>query len=541
MVFPGAAVAVDSRVEKAKQIREDLILKRRDQGVRGGSAAEAKGNPWAELVAAAEQRLAQVDAGIEEARRRREALAAPRDKLLARSDELAASIAKLQADNTARVEVIYRSAKLGAGAAGWHPDPARSARLSRYLAALAAEQQQRLNVVEVEQGSVIASLDRARAEDAAIADQLRVLDADRLEAAAGLDRAVEEARTGVSPGSLEALGRGGLETGAPGAPSEVEGQETSGATVAAAPSGAAQADGDFSWPAAEGAQVAPPATEDAEEVASADAAAAEAAAAKLAEAKAALLAAQNEQAEAEARAEAEAKAEAQAEASKAAAAAKAAAESEAKEKAQAEASAAASAPTPAAGAAPVPQEDEAPPGMVDGPAVLAPSLPPAAASAPEAAAEGSPEQGRRGFLSRMFGSEGASDSFAANKGKLPAPVAGKVVANYGQQHKSGATYRGAILRAGHDEPVKAVGEGKVSFVGNVPGLGNTVIVSHGGRYHTVYARLGSVAVKEGQGVGAGSRLGALPADNADMHFELRDRGKAIDPVPWLQGLPGAAP
>jgi septal ring factor EnvC (AmiA/AmiB activator) len=142
----------------------------------------------------------------------------------------------------------------------------------------------------------------------------------------------------------------------------------------------------------------------------------------------------------------------------------------------------------------------------------------------------------------MFGGDRDADAFASTKGNLPPPVAGKVVANYGQQHKSGATYRGVILRAGHNAPIKAVASGKVSFAGNLPGLGNTVIVSHGGRYHTVYARLGTMNVKEGESIGRGTSIGALPDDNADMHFELRDQGKAVDPGPWLKGgVPGAAP
>lgn len=161
-------------------------------------------------------------------------------------------------------------------------------------------------------------------------------------------------------------------------------------------------------------------------------------------------------------------------------------------------------------------------------------------------ARGSTSGRRRGLLSRLFGDDAdqdrESDAFAGARGTLPAPVAGKVVANYGQQHKSGATYRGVILRAVRGDPVEAVHGGKVSFAGPVPGLGNAVIVSHGGRYHTVYARLGDLDVREGQKVKPGARLGQLPDDNADMHFELRDQGRAVDPLPWLGSrLPGAPP
>lgn len=188
-------------------------------------------------------------------------------------------------------------------------------------------------------------------------------------------------------------------------------------------------------------------------------------------------------------------------------------------------------------AAPPVADEEGPDELEDGPAVLAPSEEPAAPAPADAAAASRPP----GFLSRLF-NDGDSDRFAASRGTLPVPVAGKVVANYGQQHKSGGTYRGVILRATHGAPVRSVAPGRVSFVGNVPGLGNTVIVSHGSRFHTVYARLGSLGVKEGDEVAGGARVGELPDNDSDMHFELRDQGKAVDPVPWLKpGVPGAAP
>jgi septal ring factor EnvC (AmiA/AmiB activator) len=600
-ITAGPALAVDSRVEKARQIRDEILEKRR--GREAGTAVrpdlEPAEDPFQASVRAARERLGAIDVQIEDKRRQSQAVAAPREKLQARSDELAQQASAVQEQNRARVEAIYRSAKLGAGAAGWHPEPARSARLSRYLAAIAEVQQKKLELVEIEHGSVIASLDKARAEDATAQNELRMLDADRAEALASLDRALADAGTprprmpDLTPEEAEAEALAQEHAAAlAGSPDEAAGQAPPDSALAveramallAAKTGVKPVDETAGIkPVDEAASVKPvgevagikPVGEVAgiKPVGEDSAAGADAEARALAEAKAALearqAAAEAEKAAAEAdKAAAEAEKAAMAEEEKLAAAAKvtearviaeakaaaakaeeeekvAAAKKAAEEKAAAEAAALAKAEAKEAhGTA---RELE------DGPPVLAPSSPPAGEGVATLPAQpgGDPAENAGGadgdkkrpnLFSRMFGGDRESDAFAASRGKLPPPVAGKVVANYGQQHKSGATYRGMILRAGHSAPIKSVAGGKVSFAGNVPGLGNTVIVSHGGRYHTVYARLGSLEVKEGQSVASGTEVGTLPSDDADMHFELRDQGKAVDPGPWLKGgVPGAAP
>jgi septal ring factor EnvC (AmiA/AmiB activator) len=591
-ITAGPALAVDSRVEKARQIRDEILEKRR--GREAGTAVrpdlEPAEDPFQASVRAARERLGAIDVQIEDKRRQSQAVAAPREKLQARSDELAQQASAVQEQNRARVEAIYRSAKLGAGAAGWHPEPARSARLSRYLAAIAEVQQKKLELVEIEHGSVIASLDKARAEDATAQNELRMLDADRAEALASLDRALADAGTprprmpDLTPEEAEAEALAQEHAAAlAGSPDEAPGEAPPDSALAVERAMALLAAKTGIKPVGEVAGIKPvgeaagfkPVDEAAsiKPVGEDSAAGADAEARALAEAKAALearqAAAEAEKAAAEAdKAAAEAEKAAMAEEEKLAAAAKvtearviaeakaaaakaeeeekvAAAKKAAEEKAAAEAAALAKAEAKEAhGTA---RELE------DGPPVLAPSSPPAGegvASLPaqpggdpaENAGGADGDKKRPNLFSRMFGGDRESDAFAASRGKLPPPVAGKVVANYGQQHKSGATYRGMILRAGHSAPIKSVAGGKVSFAGNVPGLGNTVIVSHGGRYHTVYARLGSLEVKEGQSVASGTEVGTLPSDDADMHFELRDQGKAVDPGPWLKGgVPGAAP
>jgi len=553
---PNPAAAEDSRAVRARQIRDEILLKRKE----AAPTPSRLDNPFEAEVTAARERLAQIDARIEEKRRHSESLAAPREKLAARSEELQVTTTRLQEQNRARVEAVYRSAKLGAGAAGWHPEPARSARLSRYLAAIAAVQGKKLETVEIEHGSAIAALDLARADNAAAAAELRVLDADRAEAEARLERAVADAGRGgateagahdpdfgfdSSPASAQqlAMQQAALaeqiaeqqHSAQDEEPPTADGDEERDTNQPTADPNAATEQAAIELAAAELAAVEKAATEKAATEKAAAATAADKAAAE----KAAAETAAAEKAAAETAAETAAESVREIEKAAAELAAKAKAEptaATAPSPSNAPDETAAATPTPAPPSdAPTAAPTAAPTG--DSPSTDAAPVEPGAG----AAAETRPPR-RVGLLTRIFGDDRDADSFAASRGTLPPPVAGKVVANYGQQHKSGATYRGVILRAGHDAPVKAVAGGQVSFAGDLPGLGNTVIVSHGGRYHTVYARLGSVRVKEGEDVASGADLGELPADNADMHFELRDQGKAIDPLPWLKsGIPGGAP
>jgi len=484
IVLAAPAGAEDSRIEKARQIRDEILARR-------APARLAREDGFAAQVESARSRLAAIDLRIENNRRLGESQTPAREKLAARAQQLAAQTERIQGVNRARIEAIYRSAKLGAGAAGWNPDRSKSARLSRYLAAISGVQQQALSRIEVEHGSVIAALDRGRAEDAAAAEQMRALDADRLEAQAAVDRAENEAvHRPPRASEEEAAGDDGAATDAETtAALEIEKMQEAARKLAERSAAAASAQNptaanaapaasgdDFRWPA--------PVPVDAAKTAAAAAAARnDAATAKPAEA---------------------------------------------------------SKPATQLAAAAAPTDEH--PDLEEGPAVLAPSGSAAATPAEASPAAGTTVASRpKGILTRLFGDDADSDKFATARGSLPVPVAGKVVANYGQQHKNGATYRGVILRATHDAPIHSVAQGRVSFVGTVPGLGSTVIVSHGGRYHTVYARLGSVEVKEGDRVSGGTEVGSLPADDSDLHFELRDNGKAIDPLPWLKGVPGAAP
>ena len=127
--------------------------------------------------------------------------------------------------------------------------------------------------------------------------------------------------------------------------------------------------------------------------------------------------------------------------------------------------------------------------------------------------------------------------FASLSGGLSAPLAGKVVTRFGRQHD--ATFdvtienRGVEIEAPSGASVKAVGQGEVAFAGAVSGFGNVLIVQHGGGLFSVYGRLETFLVKQGEVVKKGTVVGNLarsPSGKSVLYLELRAGGTAIDPT-----------
>jgi murein DD-endopeptidase MepM/ murein hydrolase activator NlpD len=103
------------------------------------------------------------------------------------------------------------------------------------------------------------------------------------------------------------------------------------------------------------------------------------------------------------------------------------------------------------------------------------------------------------------------------------------------------------FHAGIDYPapagtaVRAAAGGRVTFAGwDVGGYGFLVTIDHGGGLQTMYAHLARVAVRVGETVRSGAvvaRSGASGLSSGPhLHFELRLRAAALDPLPALSQL-----
>lgn len=131
--------------------------------------------------------------------------------------------------------------------------------------------------------------------------------------------------------------------------------------------------------------------------------------------------------------------------------------------------------------------------------------------------------------------EAAKKPFYLLKRKLIFPVRrGTIIGEFGKKYdKVIGIYtknNGIDVRVDKKESVYAVYSGCVDYVGDVPGYGGTIILNHLNKYYTIYAGMDSVDVREHDSVVAGRQLGKV---TECLHFELRKRILALNPLNWL--------
>lgn len=97
-------------------------------------------------------------------------------------------------------------------------------------------------------------------------------------------------------------------------------------------------------------------------------------------------------------------------------------------------------------------------------------------------------------------------------------------------------HRGVDYAARTGTPIKASGDGIVSFKGTKGGYGRTIILKHGGTYTTLYAHMSKYAkgirngvrVKQGQTIGYVGKSGL--ATGPHLHYEFRINGVHRNPL-----------
>jgi septal ring factor EnvC (AmiA/AmiB activator) len=131
--------------------------------------------------------------------------------------------------------------------------------------------------------------------------------------------------------------------------------------------------------------------------------------------------------------------------------------------------------------------------------------------------------------------------FAKQRGKLPWPVRGRIRYGFGNTRNGQLKWSGWLVEAKQSSAVKAIHYGRVVFSDYLRGQGLLLIVDHGEGYLSLYAH-NQILLKEtgdwvasGEGIAQVGNTGGL--ERSALYFEIRHRGKAIDPKRWLK--PGA--
>ncbi|MFT4300941.1 MAG: M23 family metallopeptidase [Desulfovibrio sp.] len=122
------------------------------------------------------------------------------------------------------------------------------------------------------------------------------------------------------------------------------------------------------------------------------------------------------------------------------------------------------------------------------------------------------------------------------------PAAGQLSSAYGKRKlgkKRVRQHKGIDLSAKRGSPVLASASGHVVFVGKKGAYGRVIEIDHGNGLTTRYAHLDNFAVRQGEKVTAGKKLGAVGRSGRttgpNLHFEVLLDSKHVDPslmVPW---------
>ena len=126
-------------------------------------------------------------------------------------------------------------------------------------------------------------------------------------------------------------------------------------------------------------------------------------------------------------------------------------------------------------------------------------------------------------------------------GKLDWPVDGTILYRFGRvvnPNNTSTRWNGIGIAALQGSPVRAVAAGQVVAAEPIGTYGPTVIVQHGGGDYSVYGSLATVDVKKGTTITRGQVVGTVGATDPDLpshlHFEIRPKGHAMDPLVWLR-------
>ena len=126
--------------------------------------------------------------------------------------------------------------------------------------------------------------------------------------------------------------------------------------------------------------------------------------------------------------------------------------------------------------------------------------------------------------------------FSTQLGQLPWPIDGQIISHFGSKRQGDLKWNGILIDAPYGTPVKAISHGRIAFSDWLQGFGFITIINHDEGYMSLYGHNESLFKQVGDWVTAGDVIastgdsGGQPVSG--LYFEIRARGKPVDPTLW---------
>ncbi|MFQ3264149.1 MAG: lipoprotein NlpD [Colwellia sp.] len=142
--------------------------------------------------------------------------------------------------------------------------------------------------------------------------------------------------------------------------------------------------------------------------------------------------------------------------------------------------------------------------------------------------------GKKSYQNSTLKSEEVSTKFSQKISRWQWPVKGKVIEYFSNRAQGN---KGIDITGRRGTNIRAAVKGKVVYAGSaLRGYGKLIIIKHNDDYLSAYAHNDRILVKEQQQINRGdviSTMGDSEASKVMLHFEIRFRGKSVDPLKYL--------
>ncbi|AXT38145.1 peptidase M23 [Alteromonas sp. BL110] len=161
----------------------------------------------------------------------------------------------------------------------------------------------------------------------------------------------------------------------------------------------------------------------------------------------------------------------------------------------------------------------------------------ASLQADEKALKGAIEAARIAAERAARAAEFSMNGLAKRKGKLPAPVKGRIRHLFGSRRQGQVSWKGIVIDGAEGDPVKSIAPGRVLYADWLRGFGLVAIIDHGEGYMSVYGHNQALLKQAGDDVSQGERIALVGRSGGqeypNLYFEIRHKGKALNPKAWL--------